>query len=64
MSGGSFISGKMAYRRLFIRRLIVARLFDVRSSDWAMRMASQMVDAENDGQNAEKDHRIVHYNGM
>ena len=39
-------------------------MYDVRSSDWAMGMVSQMVDAEEDGQNAEKDHRVVHYDGV
>ena len=45
-------------------RSIVARLYDVRLSDWAVGMVPQMADAEEDGQNAEEYHRIVHYDDM
>ena len=44
--------------------LILASMYDISSCDRAMGMVSQMVDAEEDGQNAKKDQREVHCDGM
>ena len=39
-------------------------MYDISSRDRVMGMVSQMVDAEEDGQNAKKDQRVVHCDGM